>query len=311
MNYYLILASIFGIINYIKCGPSSYPEAPPPRGLGYQASVSQAKRQLSSFYARDIPVRESISKMEDYYINLEEDGLKNEPHINKLKRKPCKVLPDPQPGLVNSKLVEPVYKYHPIYKNEKFFGEFARPVKFEYVIRSNPPNNQMIHNYQNNQYPNYQYPNNQYPSNQYPNNQYRNNQYPNNIYTPTPQYITANNPFNGYRGQYSANSEYFETETFVPPEVSEITPTSTNTASFNVSTINNASWQSQLSVDYSARLASFSSLLVANSAAISSMSANANLMSISMVWASKEASLKSKLAAYSATATTTRNSWHW
>lgn len=338
MSPFLILTSIFVALNFGKCGsqaqaqayPPPYPvgQVPPPRGLGFQESVSQARRQFRSFYAQSIPVKESISNMEEYYIDLEEEGLRNRPQANNLTRKPCKVLPDPQPGLVNPKLIDPVYKYHPIYKNEKFFGEFAPPVKFEYPTRPMDQNSPINRNYVDYQYrinPNNPANNLNYPN--YPNNQYANNpNYPNNYnYNYNPNNYNQNqnsnpnncnqnsNPFNGYQGQYSANSEYFEAETFTPPAVSATTIT--RTASFNTSIINITSWQSQLSVDYSLRMASLSSALVANSAALSSMSVSAELMSMSMVWAAKEASLNSKWAAYAATATATitatRHSWHW
>ena len=293
----IILTTIFLILNYGECeyrGPS----APPPRGLGFKGSVSQAKRQLLSFYAHDIPVKESISKMEDYYNDLEEENLRGRPHVNRLMRKPCKVLPDPQPGLVNHKLVDPIFKYHPINKQEKFFGEFAPPIKYEYINR--PPNPQQLPVYR--PYPNY-------PSNQYPRPRPR---YPRH---PQGGYPRAD-PFNGYRAKYQAKNEYFETETFSPPRVtetdlSEITPTKTAPYSVSTLTINTSSWQSQLSVDYSLRMASLSSAIVANSAILSSMSVSAKLVSKSLVWASKEASLRSKLASYSATATKTRHNWHW
>lgn len=324
MSPFLILTSIFVTLNFGKWGSQAqayppYPvgQAPPPRGLGFQESVSQARRQFRSFYAQSIPVKESISNMEEYYIDLEEEGLRNRPQANNLTRKPCKVLPDPQPGLVNPKLVDPVYKYHPIYKNEKFFGEFAPPVKLEYPTRPMNPNRPINRNYADYQYrinPNNPANNLNYPN--YPNNQYANNpKYPNNYNYNQNNYNQNqnSNPFNGYQGQYSANSEYFEAETFTPTAVSETTIT--RTASLNTSIISITSWQSQLSVDYSLRMASLSSALVANSAALSSMSVSAELMSMSMVWAAKEASLNSKWAAYAATATptitATRHSWHW
>ena len=55
-------------------------------------------------------------------MDIDEKNMKNLQPKKQLRR-PCKVLPDPQPGLVNPKLVAPVHRYKPLYTNEKFYGK--------------------------------------------------------------------------------------------------------------------------------------------------------------------------------------------
>ena len=325
-----ILAPVILLLNYGNYGKCEYPPpayppyppGPPPRGLGFQESVNQAKRQLKTFYARDIPpVKASISNLDDYYHDIEEKELQSRPHRFKLARKPCKVLPDPEPGLVNPKLVDPVHKFHPIHKNEKFYGEFAPPVKVDYPGRPGfapvplTPARAVVVNDPNVRYPvpAYQAANAQNP---YPYPRYLQYPAPNPLPDPYPEYPKykkkkRNDPFDGYRGRHRADKDYYQTEIIDERLSNWITPTTT----YNLSTVsvNTASWQSQLSEDYSKRLASMSSALYANSAALSSMSVSAKWAARSMSWASKEASLRSKMAEYSATATAkpTRKSWRW
>ncbi len=108
--------------------PQSQPQPmPKPQRLNFQQTVTQAKDELKHFLARDRPVTDSIHNMEEYYSGIkEEEMLELKPRIQ--LRRPCKVLPDPEPALVNTRLTEPTQVFHPLRKNEEFYGQFAPPL---------------------------------------------------------------------------------------------------------------------------------------------------------------------------------------
>lgn len=265
-------------------------------GLDFNGSVEQAKRQMKAFLARDIPVKASLNTLENYYIDHEERELPLPPRYSNL-RKPCKVLPDPDPGLVNPRLVEPVHRYRPLFRHEKFYGKFAPPIKYE-IINNNSNNGQAMIGaaplppvsrvYKQSQVQKYR------------------------------------NPFYGYQGNYDASKEYFQ---YNPP-ISTVIDDEEDESSVSSSAVDTDPTQPQpypqpypytstvtppsnLSADQ--RLASLSSALNSNSAALASMSFSVKMASMSSVFAEKEASLRAKLAEYSATATATKTKegWHW
>lgn len=272
MNLLLVIATFLIQQTYVKTQTGN--------GLDYNASVEQAKRQMKYFLARDVPVKASLNTLEDYYIDHEERDLPLQSRYMETVRRPCKVLPDPDPGLVNRRLVEPVHRYRPLFKSEKFYGKFALPIKYE-ISKDRPP-----------------------------------------IVGAAPlppiSRVYNSNPFDGYQGNYDASNEYFQTEieyfsskitnSYAYTEPYVITETFSPT---KTSSINPTSWVSNLSIDYSLRLASMSSVLSSNSAAMASMSFSVKIASMSSVFAQKEASLRSKLCQHSATATANKAGWHW
>ena len=103
------------------------PQPQPGAPLNFQQSMAQAKDELKHFLARDKPVTDSISNIQEYYVGIKERNMRNLRPRRQLRR-PCKVLPDPQPALVNTRLVAPTQRFHPLRRNEEYFGEFAPPV---------------------------------------------------------------------------------------------------------------------------------------------------------------------------------------
>lgn len=206
---------------------------PPRRPLGYKASMQQAKEQLRYFFASDKPIKASVDTLEDYYVDIDEKHMKNLHPRRKLKR-PCKVLPDPQPGLVNPMLVKPVHRYRPLYRNEKFYGKFAPPISFkvrqqEAVVGSLPSmkqnygpagmNNRVMYNDPNG----YSYPGNNDRYNDRMNYIY-NDQF-NGYNNPPPvaypviqkETIYEPNPFYGYRKQeHNPSGDYFQKKPAYP-----------------------------------------------------------------------------------------------
>lgn len=98
--------------------------------LSFRDSIAQAKDELKHFFARDRPVTDSIANIQDYYEGVKGRNTRDLRPRRQLRR-PCKVLPDPEPGLVNPLLVEPTHVYHPLMPNEEFYGKFAPPVKID------------------------------------------------------------------------------------------------------------------------------------------------------------------------------------
>lgn len=322
-------------------------QQPPPTqqqqsGLGFSASVQQAKQQIHYLFAGEKPVKESIDKMEDYYMDIEEKDMRKLHPRMILRRPACKVLPDPQPGLVNPLLVAPTQKYRPLHRDERFFGEFAPPVSYQFVPQpegsgvsgnlgtlppltesfNQPPGNinpnPNINNMNQNPYPN-AYPN----QNQNPNNINANaNVYSTMIPVPFPviqkETVYSPNPFYGYKdGEYNASSDYFQ---HIPTstvndyqQFATTTATATPTPYFPTQ-ISQVSITPTRTVDNAEMMASMSAALASNSAIIASISYSLEIASLNSVWSAKEESLRSKLAQYSATATATTTAhrrWTW
>ena len=312
MNIIRISSSLFifnFIFTYIQVLVVHVQGQQPQNGLGFKESVKQAKTQMKYFLARNVPVKASLNTLEEYYIDHEERELPLQPRYSGISRKPCKVLPDPDPGLVNPRLVEPIHKYKPLYKNEKFYGKFAPPIKLEMMNTDPPPILPPMSKVYVNQNENQNWNEN--------NNQNRNENRNQNQYQ---------NPFYGYQGGYDARNEYFQKDTdtirpkikvkhtlnFDPYPYTILTTTATEASS--TFSINPTSWISNLSIDYSVKLASMSSALKSNSAALASISFSVKMASMSSVFAQKEASLRSRISQYSATGTATathRRGWHW
>ncbi len=199
-----IIAILIFAVNSSDGGPY-----PPPQkaqqGLNFAASVQQAKDQMHYFFAGEKPVHDSIDKLEDYYVDIKEkDMRKLHPRI-KLRR-PCKVLPDPQPGLVNPKLVAPIYRYKPLRRDERFYGKFAPPISYEMV----PPNGVNVNNMVVGSLPPVRrsYPGSG-PEGVYPP---VSGPAPNTFAYPViqKQTVYAPNPFYGYQGDYKAENDYFQ-----------------------------------------------------------------------------------------------------
>ena len=303
----VIIAVVILALSTADGGP--YP--PPQRaqeGLDFASSVQQAKDQMRYFFAGEKPVHDSIDKLEDYYVDVKEKDMRKL-HPKRKLRRPCKVLPDPQPGLVNPKLVAPVHRYRPLRGDETFYGKFAPPISYEIVPANG--NNMVVGSLppMKRSYPLddsvRQYPPAAGPA-------------PNPFAYPVIQKQTVYNPnpFFGYKDDYKAENDYFQkgnqneiVETSDPYRHSRHHHTKVITA-----TITPTSWQSNLSVDYSMRMSSMSEELASNSAAMASISWSAKLASLSSQYAEKEASLRAKLSSMSATATATATKtkgWHW
>lgn len=259
-----------------------------PAGLDYAGSVQQAKQQLRYFFAGTKPIKASLDTLENHYEDVVERGMDRdlEP-MKRVRRPPCKVLPDPQPGLVNPLLIAPVHRYRPIRRNERFYGKFAPPISYEFpkdenqmVVGSIPP-----------------------IKGQY------GDAAPGGVPFPVIQKQTVyatNNPFYGYQSGDGSESDYFQKPAPTRTRRYHSDPTAQPTVTPTLT-----SWQANLNTDYSLRMSSMSAALALNSAAMASMSWSVYAASLSSQWAVKEASLQAKLASYSATATSTRKGWHW
>lgn len=298
--------TLFLAINSVKSGgnPPPYPNNnpfPPPRregGLDFTNSVQQAKQQMQYFFAGSKPIKASIDHLENYYEDVKEKDMEYLEPMKRIRRPPCKVLPDPQPGLVNPLLVEPVHKFKPLRRNVRFFGKFAPPISYEYqndgnemVVGSMPPIQRQY-----------------------------GDQAPGTVPFPVIQKQTVydKNPFYGYQGGYNAASDYFQkpkpTRTrshFNGDNHDHMMRTSHPTIPSTITATVPTGWQTSLNTDYSLRIASMSSALASKSAVIEAMSWSLVAASLSSQWAVREASLKAQLASYSATATSTRKGWHW
>ena len=285
-------------------------------GLNFVASVQQAKDQMRYFLAGEKPIHDSIDKLEDYYVDVKEKDMRKLHPRMKLRR-PCKVLPDPQPGLVNPKLVAPVHRYKPLRKDEKFYGKFAPPVSYEMVPLKDVNANDMVVGSLppvRRSYPGLS-PVRPYPPAAGP--------VPNPYAYPViqKQTVYAPNPFFGYKGDYKADKDYFQkdhrseiVEKSDPYHRSREHHKYKKKRSFvSTATATRTNWKSHLNTDYSQRISSMSAELASNSAAMISMSFSNKMVSMLSQFSKKEASLRSKLSSKSATmtATRTKEGWHW
>ena len=318
-----------------------YPPPPPPlpqqrphQPLNFQQSVAQAKDELKHFFARDKPVHDSINNIQEYYEGIKERDMRDLKPRRRLAR-PCKVLPDPNPVLVNTRLTEPTQLYHPLRKSEEFFGKFAPPVSLgkEALLDSpsvaaqvnvdqrnygnpvyvngaftNQPSNADRRNYANpltNQ-PNY----NQAYINPIANNPSQNQLIPAQqqqfVPQPPPQQIVQVPMFMTQR------ETVYLTPTPVSPDFDPYDPTSTPTqapaqnngngflANFGKWIVPTAAPAAASSVDPAALLSSLSAMqssMSAQSASISSASAMAYYASIAASLSAREALLSAQMAA--------------
>lgn len=105
------------------------PAQPRPAGpLNFQQSVAQARDEIRRIFAKDRPVQDTVANMEEYYEGVIEANRRDMHPRGKL-RKPCKVLPDPDPGFANPVLDQTYVPYVPLRRDEEFIGEFAPPLK--------------------------------------------------------------------------------------------------------------------------------------------------------------------------------------
>lgn len=317
MNAEFIIAIIILALNTADGGPYP-PQQRAQAGLNFAASVQQAKDQMRYFLAGEKPIHDSIDKLEDYYVDVKEKDMRKL-HPRKKLGRPCKVLPDPQPGLVNPKLVAPVHRYKPLRKDEKFYGKFAPPLSYEMLPLQDVTSNDMVAG--------------SLPPvrRSYPGlgpvgpNPLAAGPVPNPYAYPViqKQTVYAPNPFFGYKGDYRADNIYFRkdnqreiVETSDPYHRSrsrESHKYKRNSNFASTATFTGTSWKSHLNTDYSQRISSMSGELASNSAAIISMSFSNKMASVLSHFSKKEASLRSKLSSKSATitATKTKEGWHW
>jgi hypothetical protein len=104
------------------------------QGLGYRDSVQQAKNDLKRFWATSIPVSDTVDNIANYYENVPmpaEAEARSIRRRRRLLRKPCKILPDPDPGMVNPMLLLPTARYLALNADEQFYGQFAPPVRIQ------------------------------------------------------------------------------------------------------------------------------------------------------------------------------------
>lgn len=304
MNLKLIIAIAILVTNSADGGPYPPHQQRAQTGLNFSDSVQQAKDQMRYFLAGQKPIHDSIDKLEDYYVNIKEKDMRKL-HPRRKLRRPCKVLPDPQPGLVNPKLVAPVHGFKPLRRDEQFYGKFASPVSYELnpinevnandmVVGSLPPVRRS--------YPGVgPHPPVAGPA-------------PNPYAYPViqKQTVYAPNPFFGYKADYKADNDYFQKDS--RGEVRDPYHLSRERNSFPSTTTlaKPTSWKSHLSSDYSQRVSSISSE-ASSSVAMLSKSFSLKIESMMSKFSEKEASLRSKLSSKSATRTATRTNdkWHW
>lgn len=285
-------------------------------GLSFSESVQQAKDQMRYFFAREKPVKDSIDKLENYYVDVKEKDM-GKVYPRRRLRRPCKVLPDPQPGLVNPKLIAPLYRYKPLRRDEKFYGKFAPPISYEMVPANGVEANNMVVGSLppvSRSYP--AAAPGLYPSATGP--------IPNLYAYPVIQKKTvyAPNPFFDHKDDYSAENDYFQNRD--PNEIVETSDSyprirdnindNMQVNQFNTNpTVASApsNWQANLNKDYSLRMSLLSAELASNSAAMaSSMSWIMKMESMSSQFAQRESSLQAQILSMSATSTTKRG-WQW
>lgn len=307
MKLELMMLAVFMALKSIKTTIN-----PPPNGLGFNDSVQQAKQQLKYFFVRDKPVEASLANLEDYYVDIDEKNMKNL-HPKKQLRRPCKVLPDPQPGLVNPKLVAPVHSYKPLYTNEKFYGKFAPPMKLNYFpaerageIDSWTNNNQGRGRFLSTLKQKFQ-------KNDADNSLQNDNTGPSVMYTKGNEMVAGN-----LRNRDDSRENYFRSKIDYGADLSLKNQNQTyNRINHRKSDFQHptTTWKENLATDYAQRLSSMSAALMSNSIALQSMQLSATIDLMKSQWAQKEASLRGRLSSYSATSTTTygnkRKGWPW
>ena len=307
MNLELMMLAVFMALKSIKATTN------PVSGLGLNDSIQQAKQQLKYFFARDKPVKASLANLEDYYVDIDEKNMKNLQPKKQLRR-PCKVLPDPQPGLVNPKLVAPVHRYKPLYTNEKFYGKFAPPMKLNYFSAERA---REIDSWTNNNQGRGQFLSTlkqKFQKNHADNSLQNDNTDSSVIYTKDDDMAAAY-----LENRNDSRENYFR---FKIDSGADLGLKNQNQA---YNRINHrkphyfqhptTTWKENLATDYAQRLSSMSAALISNSIALQSMQLSATIEALKSQWAQKEASLRGRLSSYSAASTTTngnaRNGWPW
>lgn len=228
MKLYLLLASFSSVLitgtngQYYNAPPPAQaqvyqqaaygPAQPrPPGPLNFQQSVAQARDEIKRIFAKDRPVQDTVANMEEYYEGVIEAD-RRDMHPRGRLRRPCKVLPDPDPGFANPLLTQTYVPYVPLRNNEEFIGEFAPPLKL-----SGAELNYGSANYRN--YPGV----NNYPGNNYPPPPAAVNNYPppsvanykpdyvNPFGPPPPKLVTEQTPLVGVPVFYTQTQTFYVT----------------------------------------------------------------------------------------------------
>lgn len=308
------------ILTLCSADSSPYPPTQSSRnGLNFSESVQQAKDQMRYFFAREKPVNDSIDKLENYYADVKEKDM-GKVYPRRRLRRPCKVLPDPQPGLVNPKLIAPLYRYKPLRRDEKFYGKFAPPISYEMAPSNGVDANNMVVGTLppvSRSYP-AAAPELNSPTAGPIQNPYA---YP----VIQKQTVYAPNPFFDHKDDYNAENDYFHNRD--PNEIVETGDSyqrsrdnindNVQVNQFNTNpnaAIAPSNWQANLNNDYSQRMSLLSAELASNSAAMASMSWIMKMASMSSQFAQREASLQAQILSMSAASTaisTTKGGWQW